>query len=197
MEARLMKTPQPTITTKDLILRPFRDDDAAAVARNCADKRIAMMTRTIPHPYTIDDARGFLTNSKGKWESGDSAVFAVCVTQPDGSASEPIGACGMMVDKIDVRAELGYCYEPSTWGRGYATQAAAAVVEVGFSILGLRKITAHYLPHNPASGRVLIKLGFVQEGVLRRQAHKWGESFDLIAAGLLKEEWEQRKSRGE
>lgn len=197
MERTTMNTPQPTITLRQLVLRPYGDGDLEAIVRICGDKRIAAMTRTIPHPYSLDDARKFLASLRGKWEAGDSAVFAVCPRQADGTIGEPVGSCGLMVDKIDVRAELGYCFEPSSWGRGYATQSAAAVCDVGFELMGLRKITAHYLPHNPASGRVLSKVGFAQEGVLRKQAHKWGESFDLIAVGLLREEWEQQKSRGE
>lgn len=197
MELSPMNIPQPTLTLRGLVLRPYAEQDAQALVRICGDKRIAAMTRTIPHPYSIEDARKFLAHIRGKWEAGESAVYAACPQRPDGTIEEPVGSCGLMVDKIDVRAELGYCFEPSSWGRGYATQAASAVVDVGFGFLGLRKITAHFLPHNPASGRVLSKVGFVQEGVLRKQAHKWGESFDLIAVGLLREEWEQRKSRGE
>ena len=184
-----MNAMQPTITTTDLVLRPFVEADEEALARCCADRRVAATTRTIPHPYTIEDARLFIGRVRQGWESGTGAVFAICERWEGGVESEPFGGVGVSIDPIDVRGEIGYNIAPEQWGKGYATQAAAALVAWCFESRSLRKLTAHYLPHNPASGRVLAKLGFRQEGVLRGQAFKWGQTYDLIAMGLLRDEW--------
>jgi RimJ/RimL family protein N-acetyltransferase len=69
---------------------------------------------------------------------------------------------------------------------GYATEAARAVVRYGFDELGLHKIHAHYLTRNPASGKVLERVGMRQEGLLREEVRKWGRFEDVIVCGILR-----------
>ena len=88
-----------------------------------------------------------------------------------------------------MRGEIGYTIASEHRGKGYATQAARAFGGWCFEGLGLRKLTAHYMAHNAASARVLEKLGFRREGLLRGQAFKWGVAHDLVAVGLLRAEW--------
>ncbi|MEI7658236.1 MAG: GNAT family protein [Phycisphaerae bacterium] len=186
--------PQPRLETSDLLLRPHVPADAAAVVRVCSDRRVAAVTRTIPHPYAAADAEAFIARVTAGWEAGTGAVFAICERWADGVESEPIGSVGVMIDSIDVRGEIGYTVVPEHWGKGYATQAAAAFCGWCFDSLHLRKLTAHYMVHNEASARVLEKVGFRREGLLRGQAFKWGVAHDLVAAGLLRAEWRGRES---
>lgn len=183
------REPQPRLTTPDLLLRALVPGDAAAVVRICCDKRVAAFTRTIPHPYSHEDAEAFIGRVTAGWEAGTGAVFAICERWAGGIESDPIGTVGVMIDAIDVRGEIGYTLSPESWGKGYATQAAAAFCGWCFDSLGLRKLTAHHMAHNGASARVLQKLGFRHEGLLRAQAFKWGVAHDLVATGLLREEW--------
>lgn len=183
------REPQPRLTTPDLLLRALVPGDAAAVVRICCDKRVAAFTRTIPHPYSHHDAEAFIGRVTAGWEAGTGAVFAICERWAGGVESDPIGTVGVMIDAIDVRGEIGYTLAPESWGKGYATQAAAAFCGWCFDSLGLRKLTAHHMAHNGASARVLQKLGFRHEGLLRAQAFKWGVAHDLVATGLLREEW--------
>lgn len=183
------REPQPRLETPDLLLRPLVPSDAAAVVRVCSDRRVAAFTRTIPHPYVAADAEAFITRVTAGWEAGTGAVFAVCERWADGVESDPIGTVGVMIDAIDVRGEIGYAIAPEHWGKGHATQAAAAFCRWCFDTLRLRKLTAQYMAHNVASARVLEKVGFRREGVLRGQAFKWGVAHDLIATGLLREEY--------
>lgn len=183
------REPQPRLTTPDLLLRALVPGDAAAVVRICCDKRVAAFTRTIPHPYSHEDAEAFIGRVTAGWEAGTGAVFAICERWAGGIESDPIGTVGVMIDAIDVRGEIGYTLAPESWGKGYATQAAAAFCGWCFDSLGLRKLTAHHMAHNGASARVLQKLGFRHEGLLRAQAFKWGVAHDLVATGLLREEW--------
>lgn len=183
------REPQPRLTTPDLLLRALVPGDAAAVVRICCDRRVAAFTRTIPHPYSHEDAEAFIGRVTAGWEAGTGAVFAICERWAGGVESDPIGTVGVMIDAIDVRGEIGYTLAPESWGKGYATQAAAAFCGWCFDSLGLRKLTAHHMAHNGASARVLQKLGFRHEGLLRAQAFKWGVAHDLVATGLLREEW--------
>lgn len=177
--------PQPWLYSGDLLLRPFRNGDAPFIARNCAPKEVAAMTRTIPHPYTLEHAYMAMEKAELWWKDQSKAIFAICPASDD----EVYGAIGLVVDKIDLRAEIGYNIGMDFWSRGIASRAVRTVLPFAFDVLCLRKVCAHYLSHNPASGKVLINNGFVQEGVMREQAWKWGEVFDLIAVGLLRHEW--------
>jgi len=104
------------------------------------------------------------------------------------------GAVGLRLAREDRHAELGYWIGVSDWGRGLCTEAAAAVVDYGFEVLGLHRIFATYFARNPASGRVLEKLGMAIEGCLRQHVRKWGVFEDLLVRGIVRDEWLARKT---
>lgn len=106
-----------------------------------------------------------------------------------------LGAVGLVLQPAHLSAELGYWIGVPYWGRGYATEAAARVMEYGFSALGLNRIEAHHLAGNPASGRVMRKLGMRYEGTLRQKVRKWGRFEDVVMYGLLAAEWRQEAGR--
>jgi RimJ/RimL family protein N-acetyltransferase len=98
-----------------------------------------------------------------------------------------IGVVGLQqIARDRLRAELGYWIGVPWWGKGYATEAARAVVRYGFDELGLHKIHAHYLTRNPASGKVLERVGMRREGMLREEVRKWGRFEDVILCGILR-----------
>lgn len=174
------------LETKRLLLRRFRDSDAEAIAEMCADRRVALNTMSIPHPYTIEDAHEFLERSRKKMDEGESTLFAI-EAKSGGAFIGSISLMGIQVDHQ--RAELGYALGVAHWGHGYATEASRAIVDHGFRDLGLRKIFACYFPRNPASGRVLEKLGFVEEGRLREHVFKWDTWLDKVVLSQLRSEW--------
>jgi ribosomal-protein-alanine N-acetyltransferase len=135
----------------------------------------------VPHPYTEQDARTFISSAK----ESNEARFAI-VLQSDGSL---IGGMGLNVDPGHPRAELGYWLGTPFWRNGYATEAARAVVRYGFEILGLHRIYASAFRENTASARVLQKLGMTHEGCLRQHVLKWGHFIDLEMYGLLRSQW--------
>jgi len=148
-----------TLQTDRLTLRPFRLEDAAAVAGYCGDWDVARMTTRIPHPYGIDDAT--------KWIEGhasEPAELRFCIEV----AGAPAGAIGLIDLGKDVH-ELGYWIGRPFWGQGYATEAARAVVRFAFEELGAVRLTSGHMPENPASGRVLEKCGFVATGEVVEQ----------------------------
>ena len=89
-------------------------------------------------------------------------------------------------------ASLGYWIGAPFRGRGYATEAARAMLAVGFDMLDLQRIDAHYLAGNDASGRVMENIGMKREGVLRQHIVKWDVPHDVILYGILASEYRAR-----
>jgi len=133
----------------------------------------------------IDDIQEVLTH----YATGRNFTWAV-VHRAD---HKMIGRLGLgAVNERDARADLGYAYNRLYWGKGYATEAARAILQFGFDSLKLHRVGAIVLPDNIGSIRVLEKLGFQREGV-RRQAHSLRGSFeDLLCYSILAPEWREK-----
>ena len=140
-----------------LVLRPVEQLDAARFAILCNDKLLAENTARIPHPYSIEDARDFVKRAKTEFTSGKEFRFAVC-------RDDVVVACCGVIPKDDQSCELGYWVGAEDRGKGVASRAASAVVEFAFQHCGAAKITAGHFTDNPASRRVLEKLGFRPTG---------------------------------
>ena len=118
------------------------------------------------------------------WNAQEHLTLAIA------SESEGLlGAISLIIELQHRKAELGYWIGIPFWGHGYATEAARAVLEYGFGPLGLNRIEAHYLAQNPASGKVMEKLGMQREGVLRQYVVKWGVADDIVMYGILSSEY--------
>lgn len=105
-----------------------------------------------------------------------------------------IGWVQLNVDQGDSTASLGYGIAPASWGKGFATEAAKAVVDYGFQSFGLAKIGARVDPRNLGSVRVLEKLGMRLEGTLRSHVFRRGERADRAYYGILRHEWEATRT---
>jgi len=92
-------------------------------------------------------------------------------------------------DRHDVAGVLGFWIGTDYWSQGYATEAGRAVIRFAFEQLNLNRVHAHHMVRNPASGRVLEKLGMKREGVLRQRLKKWGVFEDVVVMAILREEW--------
>jgi RimJ/RimL family protein N-acetyltransferase len=96
-----------------------------------------------------------------------------------------------------VQAELGWCIDPAYSGHGYASEAVSALIEVCFTTLGLRRITANCFADNTASWRLMERLGMRRElYTVRESLHRSGEWLDGMGYALLVDEWQSRASRG-
>lgn len=171
----------PRLDTTRLVLRPFRLADAAEVQRLAGAREIADTTLTVPHPYPDGAAEEWINTHPAAWTERTAAVLAV-TTRESGAL---VGAVGLALTMADRRGELGYWIGMPWWNRGYATEAGQALLDFGFATLGLHRIMARHLARNPASGRVMQKLGMVQEGVLRHHVLKWGVFEDLVVYAVL------------
>jgi RimJ/RimL family protein N-acetyltransferase len=138
--------------TRRLVLRPPTIDDAVAIMDLVGDAEVARNLARVPHPYSLSDARHFLEEIVPR-----EIVWAI------ETSGRLVGMAGLSPE-AEGEAELGYWIGRPFWGRGYATEAATAVVATGFADHGLHALTAGWFDDNPASGRVLAKLGFVPAG---------------------------------
>lgn len=171
------------IVTERLLLRPFVLDDAPAVQRLASAYEIAENTLLIPHPYPEGAAAAWISKQP---TSPDNHTFAI--TLRDGG--DVIGAIGLRAEPDHGRGEIGYWIGLPYWNRGYVTEAARAVIGFGFESLGLHRIWAMHFTRNPASGRIMQKVGMKYEGRLREHEKKWDVFVDCEVYGILDSEWQ-------
>ena len=190
LDAHLVNA-QPTLTTERLTLRPFVADDAFDVERLAGMREIADTTLNIPHPYPHGGAAEWIRLHAPAWEVGTSATFAI-VGRKTGAL---VGAISLMIKREHRRAELGYWIALDCWNLGYATEASRRIIDFGFEFLGLHRIEARHFLRNPASGRVMDKLGMQKEGVERDWAIKWDRYETLTLYSILEPEWRARRDR--
>ncbi len=149
------------VRTNRLFLRPGWAEDAPALAEAINDVAIARMLARVPHPYGLEDARAFLAATQAS-DLPSLLVFRRTAGQP-----RLVGGAALIHNGSgDARtAQLGYWIARPYWGLGYATEAARGILAIGFDSLRLTHVTACHHLDNPASGRVLEKLGFVSTGI--------------------------------
>lgn len=177
----------PTLETARLVLRPFTLDDAPEVQRLAGDRSIADTTLTIPHPYNDGMAEEWIAKHQPDFDEGKAVTFAIS-RKSDGLL---IGAMSLMEMVAGHQAELGYWIGRPYWAQGYCTEAGEAVLRYAFTALGLIRVHCHHLVRNPASGRVMRKLGMLHEGTRRWHVRKWGELEDVELYGILQEDWKK------
>lgn len=180
-----MTQPQPALRTERLLLRPFDLADAPAVRALAGERAIADTTLGIPHPYPEGAAERWISAHAPGFAAGTEATFAI-TTQPD---CVLVGAISLMVLPAYAQAELGYWIALPCWGMGFATEAGRAVLDYGFGALHLHRIWARHFVRNPASGRVIEKLGMRFEGIHRHAAKKWDAFEDMAHYAILVTEW--------
>jgi RimJ/RimL family protein N-acetyltransferase len=104
-----------------------------------------------------------------------------------------IGNCGIRMDNAAAReADIGYELDPKYWNHGYATEAAHAIVDFGFSRFGVHRIWAACIADNVGSAHVLERLGMKREGRFRENKYFKERWWDSLYYGILADEWERR-----
>lgn len=177
----------PTLRTGRLVLRGFTLDDAPRVQRLAGAREVAATTVTMPHPYEDGMAQAWIGGHAAAWDARKHLSLAV-TTDADGV----IGGIGLSLAPEHRRAEMGYWIGVPYWNRGFATEAAAAVLDYAFGELGMNRVVGRYFAGNPASGGVMRKLGMRHEGTLREHVVRWGELHDLECCAILAREWRGR-----
>ena len=184
---------QPTLTTPRLTLRPFSLEDAAAVQMLAGAREIADTTMHIPHPYPPGGAEQWIATHPVMWKSGTGATYAIT----DSTNGVVMGAVTLTITPAHARGELGYWLGVPFWNKGYCTEASRVLLDLGFGQLALHRIQARHLTRNPASGRVLEKLGMQMEGIQRDGIRKNDRFEDMAIYAILETEWPGRAGRAD
>jgi [ribosomal protein S5]-alanine N-acetyltransferase len=173
---------RPTIKTERLILRPLQISDGWDVRRMAGSSKVAQNTLYMPFPYPEGVAEEWISTHSNEFFEKKQLVLGICLQQN----KELIGCIGLTLKPDIENAELGYWIGEDHWNKGYATEAARAVIKYGFDALGLHKIYANYFSTNEASGKVMKKAGMIREGYLNEHVRHWGVYKDLYVYGIVK-----------
>jgi len=181
--------PDYPIMTERLVLRPFAEGDVDALH---AYQSRADVCRYIPYePRTREQIADRIAAARAEVsEPGQAILLAVEL----GASGRVIGDVMMAwTSREHSSGELGYVFHPDVAGNGYATEAARAMLRVGFETLGLRRIIARVDARNTGSINVLRRLGMRQEAhLVQNEWFKggWSDEFDFA---MLASEWSERK----
>ncbi|MFM0213588.1 GNAT family N-acetyltransferase [Paraburkholderia sediminicola] len=170
-----------TLTTPRLILRPLRDEDAQALFAIWSDAD-AMRYFSFPAMTCFDQATDRVVRKLKTSANGQDLIFVLELR----ATGEVLGDCALFhADEQCRRAEIGFSLQRNHWGGGYMSEAASALIEHAFGTLNLRRIEADIDPRNVASARLLERLGFVREGLLRDRWMVGDQVSDSALYGLL------------
>ena len=146
---------RPVLVTQRLVMRAPRESDIAALVQLADNRHVAQMLARMPHPYGEAEARAFIAMA-GQKQPGASYALTLAGT------GTFIGCAGLNVK--DRGLELGYWIGEPYWKRGYATEAAHALVDLAFRSTGIQVLHVSVRVINPASRRVIHKCGFQYAG---------------------------------
>ena len=176
----------PRLHSARLTLRPFTPADTDAIFAVMSKSRV-MRYWDSPAWKERAQAERFIANAARGEQEGTDVRLAI---ERDGVL---IGQCGFFRWNPTFRsAAIGYCLDDSAWGQGFGTEAVSAVLGWAFETLDLNRVQAELDTRNPASARLLEKLGFVREGTLREDCIVDGEVSDSWIYGLLRRQWSNK-----
>jgi ribosomal-protein-alanine N-acetyltransferase len=174
----------PVLETERLLLRETTMNDARAILNVFTDEEVTRYYNV--SPFTdIEQARQVVAGRRRRFESGQGIRWAIARKEDN----QVIGSCGYTNWVAEWRkAEIGYELGRPHWGHGIMTEALREIIRFGFQRMNLNRIEAMVMPPNTASANVLIKLGFMEEGLLREVGYWKGQHHDLKMYSLLKRE---------
>lgn len=175
----------PTLNTPRLLLRPFAETDTDSIFALQTNSRVLRYWDAPPWKERAQAER-FIAVCRQMEQQGTGVRLAI----EDAADRAFIGWCVLAQWNPTFRsAKMGYCLDDAVWGNGFATEAAGALLQWAFDTLDLNRVQADTDTRNVASCRVLEKLGFVREGMLREDCIVEGEVSDTWIYGLLRREW--------
>ena len=178
----------PCLSTERLELRALRPDDAAAVYGLRSDAANLRFWSAPPYE-DVAQARDFIRGVQQPAEDATSLQWGFTLR----GAAEVIGTVALVrIDRSNGRAEVGFLLGRPHQGRGLAAEAVSAVLAHAFDSMGLRRVEADIDPDNTPSLRLVERLGFQREGLLRERWCVAGQVTDTVFLGLLRREWARR-----
>lgn len=183
---------QAVLKTSQLRLRPLKLSDVSVIQKAASKRPISDTMISIPHPYPDGEAQRYVVRQLAEQKAGLSYAFII-------EQQAEAGFCGLVelrdIDREHSQGELSFWLALDAWGRGYMSEVVQEVVRFGFEACGLNRLYAYHMERNPASGRVLEKNGFRQEGLLRQRVQKWGKFEDVALWAILQQEWLDAQER--
>lgn len=177
----------PTLKTDRLVLREVLPEDATSVLAYLSDEHVVKQMGLAAFQSEADALEEIDWYASIRRE-GSGIRFGIALQEDD----VIIGSCGFLNQaERHQRAELGFELSPAYQGQGIAKEASLAVIEYGFTELSLNRIEALVLPANTASQRLLERLGFQREGLLRQYEKTRGQFDDLYMYSILRSDWFQ------
>lgn len=181
----------PVLETERLVLREASITDAVDMFVYLSDREVTT-PMGIPPYITAND----VFNEEISWYkaiASEGTGMRWVITEKDSDVV--IGSCGFLnMSREHHRAEIGFELNKTSWGRGIASEAVAAVVDYGYSHLNLNRIEAIVDPSNLSSQKVLEKQAFMKEGLLRHYEYNFGKFSDVLMYALVKEEYKLRNT---
>lgn len=178
----------PTFFTDRMTLRPLEMDDAPAVLGYAADPSVSQYTLWSAH-RDLEDSRTFI-----RWLTGSGVWCWALVPECEHAV---IGMCFLhSIQRQHKRAEIAFNLARPYWGRGLATEAVRAVLEVSFSTYSFNRIEGNCMIGNVAAGRVMEKCGMSFEGVLRQFLFAKDAFHDARLYAILRDEWDRNRNEG-
>ena len=177
----------PTLETERLILnRPTENDLGDLILHLNSDNVFSENTLNIPFPYQNENAEFWIHELVNKgFEEKKNFTFAI----REKENPKLIGAIGIHLDKVHLKAEIGYWIGKDFWNKGFVTEAVREIIRFGFQDLGLNKIYATHFPHNPASGKIMQNCGMKLEATLKQEYFKNGKPLDVLKYSVLKQDF--------
>lgn len=178
-------SPFPILETTRLIMRRVDNEDLDQLYKLLSDPEVAKYDYFYPVKST-KEAIKFIERYKEELEDKEEITWGIVQKE----TNKLIGTCCLGdFEEGARRSEIGYSVIQSEWGKGYATEAIKAVIDFGFNNMNLNRIEATITPGNDASVKVLKKLNFKQEGIVRERDLIKGKLEDGIIMALLKKEY--------
>ena len=172
------------LQTERLLLRPPVAADISRFVPFLNDFDVTKNLSRLPHPYSEDDGCAWVVRTAGERVRGEAFPFIVM----EKTEGRLIGICGVQ-PQLDFM--LGYWFGKPYWGRGYATEAVRRVTKFAFDELGTNRLTASWIDDNPASGRVLEKIGCKPDGTEEQDCLSRGSTVFCHKVVLTREDFER------
>ena len=172
----------PTLETQRLILRPMNMGDAEDIFEYSQDPQVSQHVLWDAHA-SIAESKAYLRYILRQYRNNEPSSWGIVLKQ----SKKLIGTIGYMWWNQQNRAsEVGYSLSRAYWNHGYMTEALRATLSFGFEQMHLYRIEAQHEVDNPASGRVMEKVGMQKEGVLRGRLYNKGKNVDVSLYAILR-----------
>ena len=180
--------PSDAPTFGQVLLRAVEERDTA-MARELSTDTYVPQTGSLPGNATMQEASDWVARQQGRHAEGAGFSFAIVRCSDDVA----IGHCGLWLKDLDEgRASAGYAIAPAERGRGYASEALAALTEFAWSVPGVQRIELFIEPWNAASIRTADRVGYVREGLLTGYQAIGGQNRDVLRCAAVRPEYSTR-----